>query len=43
MPYVTVGEENSGSIELYYEDTCTPMRPPANPPRAGGHAARNGR
>lgn len=20
MPYVTVGEENSGSIELYYED-----------------------
>jgi hypothetical protein len=20
MPYVTVGEENSGSIDLYYED-----------------------
>jgi non-heme chloroperoxidase len=20
MPYVTVGEENSGDIELYYED-----------------------
>jgi hypothetical protein len=20
MPYVTVGEENSGTIELYYED-----------------------
>lgn len=20
MPYVSVGEENSGSIELYYED-----------------------
>jgi non-heme chloroperoxidase len=20
MPYVTIGEENSGSIDLYYED-----------------------
>jgi non-heme chloroperoxidase len=20
MPYITVGQENSGSIELYYED-----------------------
>lgn len=23
MPYVTVGEENSGSIDLYYEDHGT--------------------
>ena len=23
MPYITVGKENSGSIELYYEDHGT--------------------